>query len=80
MAHPQLALRNMLIDVEYPPGSGNLVRTAGMPWRAVAASRGAAAAGTRRAHRTRCSRNCCDKAAAAGQDANGAELSDGRRI
>jgi crotonobetainyl-CoA:carnitine CoA-transferase CaiB-like acyl-CoA transferase len=37
MAHPQLALRNMLIDVEYPPNSGNMVRTAGMPWRAAAA-------------------------------------------
>jgi len=37
MAHPQLALRNMLLDIEYPPGSGNIVRTAGMPWRAVAA-------------------------------------------
>jgi crotonobetainyl-CoA:carnitine CoA-transferase CaiB-like acyl-CoA transferase len=36
MAHPQLALRNMLIDIEYPPQSGNVVRTAGMPWRAVA--------------------------------------------
>jgi crotonobetainyl-CoA:carnitine CoA-transferase CaiB-like acyl-CoA transferase len=37
MAHPQLALRNMLIEVEYPPGSGNRVHTAGMPWRSVAA-------------------------------------------
>jgi crotonobetainyl-CoA:carnitine CoA-transferase CaiB-like acyl-CoA transferase len=37
MAHPQLALRDMLLDIEYPPGSGNMVRTAGMPWRAVAA-------------------------------------------
>lgn len=36
MAHPQLALRQMLIDVEYPPGSGNFMRTAGMPWRAIA--------------------------------------------
>jgi crotonobetainyl-CoA:carnitine CoA-transferase CaiB-like acyl-CoA transferase len=38
MAHPQVAIRNMLIEVEYPPGSGNMVRTVGMPWRAVAAS------------------------------------------
>ena len=38
MAHPQIALRDMLIDVEYPPNSGNMVRTAGMPWRAVAGS------------------------------------------
>ena len=38
MAHPQLALRKMLLEVEYPPGSGNIVRTAGMPWRAVAAA------------------------------------------
>ena len=37
MAHPQIALRKMLIDVEYPPGSGNFCRTAGMPWRAAAA-------------------------------------------
>ena len=36
MAHPQLALRDMLLDIEYPPRSGNIVRTAGMPWRAVA--------------------------------------------
>jgi len=26
----------MLIDVEYPPGSGNRIRAAGMPWRTVA--------------------------------------------
>jgi crotonobetainyl-CoA:carnitine CoA-transferase CaiB-like acyl-CoA transferase len=37
VALPQLAERAMLIDVEYPPGSGNRIRTAGMPWRAVAA-------------------------------------------
>ena len=37
MGHSQLDLRNMLLDIEYPPGSGNVVRTAGMPWRAVAA-------------------------------------------
>jgi len=29
--------RGMLIEVEYPAGSGNRIRTAGMPWRAVAA-------------------------------------------
>src|SRR3977135_1817621 len=40
MGHSQLDLRNMLLDIEYPPGSGNVVRTAGMPWRAVAAPRG----------------------------------------
>jgi crotonobetainyl-CoA:carnitine CoA-transferase CaiB-like acyl-CoA transferase len=37
LSHPHLAMREMLIDIEYPPGSGNRVRTAGMPWRAVAA-------------------------------------------
>ncbi len=36
MALPQLAERGMLLEVEYPPGSGNRIRTAGMPWRAVA--------------------------------------------
>jgi crotonobetainyl-CoA:carnitine CoA-transferase CaiB-like acyl-CoA transferase len=28
---------SVLIELEYPPHSGNVVRTAGMPWRAVAA-------------------------------------------
>ena len=37
MAHPQVAHRGMLQEIEYPPGSGNRIRTAGMPWRAVAA-------------------------------------------
>jgi crotonobetainyl-CoA:carnitine CoA-transferase CaiB-like acyl-CoA transferase len=37
--HPQVADRDMLIEVEYPPGSGNGIRTAGMPWRQVAAER-----------------------------------------
>jgi len=26
----------MLLDFEYPPDSGNRIRTAGMPWRDVA--------------------------------------------
>jgi crotonobetainyl-CoA:carnitine CoA-transferase CaiB-like acyl-CoA transferase len=37
--HPQVAGRGMLIEIEYPPGSGNRIRTAGMPWCAVAADR-----------------------------------------
>jgi crotonobetainyl-CoA:carnitine CoA-transferase CaiB-like acyl-CoA transferase len=37
--HAQVKGRGMLIEVEYPPGSGNRIRTAGMPWRAVAADR-----------------------------------------
>jgi crotonobetainyl-CoA:carnitine CoA-transferase CaiB-like acyl-CoA transferase len=37
--HPQVKGRGMLIEVEYPAGSGNRIRTAGMPWRAVAADR-----------------------------------------
>lgn len=37
--HEQVRSRGMLIDVEYPPGSGNLITTAGMPWRAAAADR-----------------------------------------
>jgi len=36
LALPQLAERGMLVEVEYPPGSGNRIRTAGMPWRGVA--------------------------------------------
>lgn len=39
LTHPQVTERGMLIEVEYPPGSGNRIRTAGMPWRAVAADR-----------------------------------------
>jgi crotonobetainyl-CoA:carnitine CoA-transferase CaiB-like acyl-CoA transferase len=35
-AHPQLAARGMLLEVEYPPGSGNRIRTAGLPWRDAA--------------------------------------------
>jgi len=38
LAHPQLAHRNFLIPVEYPPDSGNRINTAGMPWQAVAAA------------------------------------------
>jgi crotonobetainyl-CoA:carnitine CoA-transferase CaiB-like acyl-CoA transferase len=37
--HAQVKGRGMLIEVEYPSGSGNRIRTAGMPWRAVAADR-----------------------------------------
>ncbi len=36
LALPQLLERDMLPEVEYPPGSGNRIRIAGMPWRAVA--------------------------------------------
>ncbi|GGJ05495.1 CaiB/BaiF CoA transferase family protein [Neoroseomonas lacus] len=36
LALPQLVERGMLVEVEYPPGSGNRIRTAGMPWRDVA--------------------------------------------
>ncbi|WP_426959541.1 CaiB/BaiF CoA transferase family protein [Muricoccus radiodurans] len=34
--HPQVADRGMLVEFEYPPGSGTRIRTAGMPWRDVA--------------------------------------------
>ena len=37
--HPQVVQRGMMHEFEYPPGSGNRIRTAGMPWRAVAADR-----------------------------------------
>jgi crotonobetainyl-CoA:carnitine CoA-transferase CaiB-like acyl-CoA transferase len=36
VALSQLSERGMLVEVEYPPGSGNRIRTAGMPWGAVA--------------------------------------------
>ena len=39
LSQPQVADRGMVLEFEYPPESGNLVRTAGMPWRAVAADR-----------------------------------------
>ena len=35
--HPQVTERDMLIEIEYPAGSGRRIKTAGMPWRAVAA-------------------------------------------
>jgi len=35
MALAQVAQRGMLVEVEYPPGSGNRIPTAGMPWKAV---------------------------------------------
>lgn len=35
-AHPQVTGRGMLLEFEYPPGSGNRVRSVGMPWGAVA--------------------------------------------
>ena len=35
--HAQIRGRDMLIEVEYPPGSGRKIPTAGMPWRAIAA-------------------------------------------
>jgi crotonobetainyl-CoA:carnitine CoA-transferase CaiB-like acyl-CoA transferase len=34
--HPQVTGRGMLLELEYPPGSGNRIRTAGLPWRDVA--------------------------------------------
>jgi len=36
VSHPQVTERGMLLDFEYPPDSGNRIRTAGMPWRDVA--------------------------------------------
>jgi crotonobetainyl-CoA:carnitine CoA-transferase CaiB-like acyl-CoA transferase len=36
MALEQIALRRMLVEVEYPPGSGRRIKTAGMPWQDVA--------------------------------------------
>lgn len=37
-AHPQITGRDMLLEVEYPAGSGRKIKTAGMPWRAVASN------------------------------------------
>jgi crotonobetainyl-CoA:carnitine CoA-transferase CaiB-like acyl-CoA transferase len=37
LRHEQVAARDMLLEIEYPPGSGNRIPIAGMPWRAVAA-------------------------------------------
>ena len=39
LAHEQVRGRDMLIEVEYPPGSGQRIATSGMPWRAIAADR-----------------------------------------
>ena len=37
LASEQTAERAMLMDIEYPPGSANHIRIAGMPWKDVAA-------------------------------------------
>jgi crotonobetainyl-CoA:carnitine CoA-transferase CaiB-like acyl-CoA transferase len=37
LANEQIRGRGMLMDIEYPPGSGNHIPIAGMPWQAVAA-------------------------------------------
>jgi crotonobetainyl-CoA:carnitine CoA-transferase CaiB-like acyl-CoA transferase len=34
--HPQVTGRGMLLEFEYPPGSGNMLRSVGMPWKDVA--------------------------------------------
>jgi len=39
LSHPQVTGRDMLQPIEYPPGSGSRIMTAGMPWRGVAADR-----------------------------------------
>ncbi|WP_304991771.1 CaiB/BaiF CoA transferase family protein [Burkholderia plantarii] len=39
LAHPHLAERGTLLEVEYPPRSGRRIAVPGMPWRDVAASR-----------------------------------------
>ena len=39
LAHEQVASRQMLLDIEYPPGSGRRIPISGMPWRGVAADR-----------------------------------------
>lgn len=36
LAHPQLRDRGAILPVEYPPGSGKMIDTSGMPWRGVA--------------------------------------------
>jgi crotonobetainyl-CoA:carnitine CoA-transferase CaiB-like acyl-CoA transferase len=36
--HPHVEARGSLMEIEYPPGSGNKIRIPGMPWRDVAAS------------------------------------------
>lgn len=39
LASQQVTDRGMVLEVEYPPGSGNRVGTSGMPWRDVACER-----------------------------------------
>jgi crotonobetainyl-CoA:carnitine CoA-transferase CaiB-like acyl-CoA transferase len=39
LEHPQVRERGILQAVEYPPGSGQKITTAGMPWRQVASDR-----------------------------------------
>lgn len=39
-AHPHVRQRGSLMEIEYPPGSGRLVKIPGMPWRDVAATTG----------------------------------------
>ena len=39
LEHPQVQGRGVLEKVEYPPGSGQTITTAGMPWRQVASDR-----------------------------------------
>ena len=39
LEHPQVRERGILQEVEYPPGSGQQITTAGMPWRQVASDR-----------------------------------------
>jgi crotonobetainyl-CoA:carnitine CoA-transferase CaiB-like acyl-CoA transferase len=37
LASDQVRARGMLLEIEYPPGSGHRIPIAGMPWREVAA-------------------------------------------
>jgi len=39
-AHPHVQQRGSLMEIEYPPGSGRLIKIPGMPWRDVAATTG----------------------------------------
>jgi crotonobetainyl-CoA:carnitine CoA-transferase CaiB-like acyl-CoA transferase len=39
LEHPQVRERGILQEVEYPPGSGQQIITAGMPWRQVASDK-----------------------------------------
>ncbi len=36
--HPHVTARGSLMEIEYPPGSGNKIKIPGMPWRDVAAA------------------------------------------